>query len=874
MKGVSVGTIKQNQQQQAQQSHPSSNGGHSHQQQPPMGHSHQVIIQSKHPQQVYQQQQQMQQQNHGPANHQHMVNNHNLMTMSGNNHRVHGHSHGNSNSSTVSSSTASSGLSSLHNYHQQQLLQQKQQQQLYQRQSSQPPLPPQSSTFHPHSVGVQNHNAQQQLVQRQQSLPSGHPQQVVVGGGGGQYVQQQQANHPQQTSNNSKPILHRPSPIKPSPQVIQTSGQTNPSPHSSSSNPQRISDPGQSSGQTAASSGQSPVIVGGSATVGRNSSPRVQSNPNANVPSQLQQRSISFSADPPTVSIGGKIDRQQTTISQQQQQQQQPQNSGHNYSSNPNSLFGTNNHPSSVVNSYSSPGGGGGHPSSVHPTVSGASPASQYHGVYPGGGNPSGAIGLQQSGHSHTHHDCGQQQQQQQNLQKPHPYGPAAGYPYLGPILHSSGYSPSFPGNSPGLIPNYSSYHPSSSLVNHPLGPSRYGPSGGTILTSSAGLVGHHHGHHSSPTKLIRPTIPSEPMPDFREKPRRRRWQEFPGRNRFYCDGRIMMAKQISVFYITVILLLVTMGLFFGFDCPYLAKEVSIVIPIIAGVLFLFVLSALFRTSFSDPGVIPRATADEAAYIERQIEVPNGANGSPTFRPPPRTKEVVINNQVVKLKFCFTCKIFRPPRASHCSLCDNCVERFDHHCPWIGNCVGKRNYRYFYMFIISLAFLTVFVFASVLTHLILMSKKSSLLDAIRESPASLVEVIICFFSVWSILGLAGFHTYLMSSNQTTNEDIKGSFSGKNANNDRSSSRESRPPKNPFSAGSICGNCCLILCGPTPPSLIDRRGYIDEESDLKSLTGKRGSSVTPQTTNNKAFGPPSAPSSATGLKQPSSISRTS
>ncbi len=46
----------------------------------------------------------------------------------------------------------------------------------------------------------------------------------------------------------------------------------------------------------------------------------------------------------------------------------------------------------------------------------------------------------------------------------------------------------------------------------------------------------------------------------------KKKWQIFAGRNRFCCDGRLVMAKDISVFCITVTLLIATSSLFFFFE--------------------------------------------------------------------------------------------------------------------------------------------------------------------------------------------------------------------------------------------------------------------------------------------------------------------
>ena len=259
----------------------------------------------------------------------------------------------------------------------------------------------------------------------------------------------------------------------------------------------------------------------------------------------------------------------------------------------------------------------------------------------------------------------------------------------------------------------------------------------------------------------------------------------------------------------------------------------------------LVILTVIFHviTSYMDPGFVPRnmhenpaiqqtepdsvLTSPKPSAVAREkshhtVEIPptsDASSSSPypfvqiTDQLPPQsvspvppnriiydsvfTRVVVVNGKTITVKYCQTCSTWRPPRTSHCSSCDRCVEGHDHHCPWTGNCIGTRNYRFFYFFIVSTSCLA---FVTGACNLIFILNKSS--GAVTsEHPIQFAVLVFCCLTFWSVGTLSVYHSWLITHNLTTHEQIRQGYSCNTAIGQH----------HPFHMGSCAKNCFWVLC---------------------------------------------------------------
>jgi len=302
-------------------------------------------------------------------------------------------------------------------------------------------------------------------------------------------------------------------------------------------------------------------------------------------------------------------------------------------------------------------------------------------------------------------------------------------------------------------------------------------------------------------------------------------WEYFLGNTLFCGGGRLQNSRDKPVNIATGLLVVVPSALFFGFSAPWLWHNISPAIPILFAYVFYICFSSFVHASVVDPGIMPRNAHVMPSANLRDDPLSLGPPTNDWVMVKLATSEVAAMD--VPVKYCKTCSIWRPPRCYHCRVCDNCVETLDHHCVWLNNCVGRRNYRYFFAFVSSSTILALFLIGASLAHiLVYMSREHiSFGAAISKWRVPWAMVIYGIVAVPYPTSLWAYHLFLMGRGETTREYLNSHKFNK-ADRHR-----------PFTQGNVLKNWITVLGRPRPPTYLQfKKPY--EEGDQRFAMQKR------------------------------------
>ncbi|XP_055823209.1 probable protein S-acyltransferase 6 [Solanum dulcamara] len=275
-----------------------------------------------------------------------------------------------------------------------------------------------------------------------------------------------------------------------------------------------------------------------------------------------------------------------------------------------------------------------------------------------------------------------------------------------------------------------------------------------------------------------------------------RLYHVWPGKNVFYLKGLLICGPDPRRLLLTIVCISLSSLVFSVYVAKYLSKN-SNIINSFCVLLTLIVFANLIMVSVIDPEIIPRN--DESPSPE------STQNGRV------RSKRVFVNGLELKLKYCRICNIYRPARSCHCIVCDNCVDKFDHHCPWIGQCIGLRNYRLYVLLLViaNVYFVYIFGFSCLKIQQKNGGNGNGLIGLVRDCPETLTLACFSFVAACFVGGLTCYHVYLIATNQTAYENFRQQYGS---------------AKNPFNKGVVT-NIKEALLSPWTPSRINFRSEI-------------------------------------------------
>ncbi|KAK2715524.1 palmitoyltransferase ZDHHC15B-like isoform X2 [Artemia franciscana] len=130
----------------------------------------------------------------------------------------------------------------------------------------------------------------------------------------------------------------------------------------------------------------------------------------------------------------------------------------------------------------------------------------------------------------------------------------------------------------------------------------------------------------------------------------------------------------------------------------------------------------------------------------------------------------VVTRSLMGVRFCEKCYHIKPDRAHHCSVCECCVLKMDHHCPWVNTCVGWSNYKFFILFLGYAALYCIYVSLTSLPFFIAFWK-----NQVEAGPGKFHVLFLFFVATMffiSVSSLFSYHIYLLLLNRSTLESFR------------------------------------------------------------------------------------------------------
>jgi len=178
--------------------------------------------------------------------------------------------------------------------------------------------------------------------------------------------------------------------------------------------------------------------------------------------------------------------------------------------------------------------------------------------------------------------------------------------------------------------------------------------------------------------------------------------------------------------------------------------------------LTLLLLICFIRAIFTDPGSVP----ETPEWRNREYSLKAKYSSEDTKDRDGDKLEHHEVKQSGERRFCKWCDRYKPDRCHHCRVCRSCILRMDHHCPWIANCVGFRNHKFF--------FLLVFYALADVAFIIITMTESVTRAVTDETPSKHRFLLVFCMTLSVIMGLLlqmffALHVWLMLKATTTIE---------------------------------------------------------------------------------------------------------